>query len=222
MTTIDGNGIIRYEDTDGAPTPPVLNLGLQSVSDAISNIGQFRVVADIVDRNAKAAAFGPTVDKPFVVYRKDGPYSARFEWTINGTAWHNIVELPDLLTGGTITANTFTGSALIYHQNVPPVNYARRLVIDASILAFNVVGSWDGALSVGIGNVVDAQRFSSFPTGQSRVTTNLSLIYTLPANEASNIRLWFRRNSTTGSITSNASARHTYVDVQSYPLPANT
>lgn len=35
MTTIDANGIIRYEDTDGAPTPPVLNLGLQSVSDAL-------------------------------------------------------------------------------------------------------------------------------------------------------------------------------------------
>src|SRR6185312_7466475 len=36
MTTIDANGIIRYEDTDGAPTPPVLNLGLQSVSDALT------------------------------------------------------------------------------------------------------------------------------------------------------------------------------------------
>lgn len=36
MTTIDSNGIIRYEDSDGAPTPPVLNLGMQSVSDALT------------------------------------------------------------------------------------------------------------------------------------------------------------------------------------------
>lgn len=36
MPTTDSNGIIRYLDTDGAPTPPVLNLGMQSVSDALS------------------------------------------------------------------------------------------------------------------------------------------------------------------------------------------
>lgn len=43
MTTIDSNGIIRYEDSDGAPTPPVLNLGMQSVSDSI-NLLKNRVV----------------------------------------------------------------------------------------------------------------------------------------------------------------------------------
>lgn len=87
MPTTDSNGIIRYLDTDGAPTPPVLNLGMQSVSDALTKLRDIKYVANVTERTALVATWVPTASKPLYVHRGDAPALERLESTIDGTTW---------------------------------------------------------------------------------------------------------------------------------------
>lgn len=91
MPTTDSNGIIRYLDSDGAPTPPVLNLGMQSVSDAFSTIGQYYRIANTAGRAALVAQVGTvTPAKPLLVYRTDAREGFKFEISTDGDTWQPI------------------------------------------------------------------------------------------------------------------------------------
>lgn len=90
MPTTDSNGIIRYLDSDGAPTPPVLNLGMQSVSDSLNNLGAYRRAADATARAALVTQYSPTAAKPLLVYRQDLPPARAYEFTRDGVNWHTV------------------------------------------------------------------------------------------------------------------------------------
>lgn len=118
MGTTDDNGIYFYDDTDGAPTPPVLNVGQQSVSDALKRVG-YTVVANITARDSLATAFGPSASKPLMVYRTDAPVGMRYEvnqgsgWTVFGAVSGVIVPLGSGQIVGTGTeSNVGVGSPL--------------------------------------------------------------------------------------------------------------
>lgn len=92
MGIVDVNGIYMYDDTDGAPTPPTLNLGQQSVSDALKRLRTIQGVANIAGRTAllaqlAAAGASPSATKPLVVNRADAPLYQRLESTIDGVTW---------------------------------------------------------------------------------------------------------------------------------------
>lgn len=113
MTTTDSNGIVRFQDSDGAPTPPVLNLGFQSVSDAISLIktdltaarrAGVYTVANTAARTALVSdlvgkGIGPTATNPLYVHRTDAVSGNQLEWSTNGSAWTPVA--PNTVLGGT-------------------------------------------------------------------------------------------------------------------------
>lgn len=79
MGTTDANGIYMYDDTDGAPIPSVLNVGQQSVSDAIEGLGTYHVVANTAERDALSLAYGPSASDPLYVHRRDAPNGFELE-----------------------------------------------------------------------------------------------------------------------------------------------
>lgn len=90
MTTTDSNGVIRYQDSDGAPTPPVLNLGMQSVSDALTLVkrGMTKTVANsaaLLAYAAEQSAAGkpPTATSPLFARQADTGQS----WVNSGPGW---------------------------------------------------------------------------------------------------------------------------------------
>lgn len=125
MTTTDSNGIVRFQDSDGAPTPPVLNLGLQSVSDAITGVKSDVAAArragiyPVASSAARGALISqmiannvpPTTTNPVYVYRED---VGVLERTINGTSWTGL--------GGATVAHTLSlplwSSSLTLHREV--------------------------------------------------------------------------------------------------------
>lgn len=215
MPTTDSNGIIRYLDTDGAPTPPVLNLGMQSVSDALSKKG-FYTAVDKADRNTYAAAFAPSNSRPLLVNRQDMPTNSRWEWTNDGITWYPLNSYPILYTGGTVTPGPFSTSALVVNYVLAAVPYPRRLVVTGGLYADIAAGSWLGALSVGAGTVGDAQRKAQFPSGSRYSSVSMTMSYTLPANVATTVRLWVERTSTSGSIATVNDAKLNYLEIQAY------
>lgn len=93
MTTVDANGIIRYQETDAVtPLQAVLNAGLQSASDALTPArnGSIKYTANTTTRAALATSFGPTASKPLYVWRGNAAAGRNLEVTINGTAWQTI------------------------------------------------------------------------------------------------------------------------------------
>lgn len=91
MGTTDANGIYFYDDTDGAPTPPVLNVGQQSVSDALSNLGAYHVVENVSERNAYLLSNPATATMPRLFYRVDAGAGFNWEWTANGVTFQPLV-----------------------------------------------------------------------------------------------------------------------------------
>lgn len=90
MPTTDSNGIIRYLDTDGAPTPPVLNLGMQSVSDAISSVKRspIKTVANATallaySSSETVAGRPPSTTAPLFAYQAD----TKETWINSGSGW---------------------------------------------------------------------------------------------------------------------------------------
>lgn len=220
MTTIDSNGIIRYEDTDGAPTPPVLNLGLQSVSDAMARKG-FYTAVDKADRNAYAAAFAPTDAKPLLVNRRDMPTNARWEWTNDGSTWYPLNSYPIIFTNTAATPGPFNSSGSIAGYPLAAVAYSRRLVINGGIYADISAGSWLGGLSVGVDVPSAAQRKAQFASGSRYSSVALSLTYILPANVSTIVRLWVERTSASGNLLTVNDPRLNYLDIQTYVNAGN-
>lgn len=157
MTTIDANGIIRYEDTDGAPTPPVLNLGLQSVSDAISNIGAYRRAANATARAALVAQYSPTPAKPLLVYREDLPVERAFEFTRNGTTWFTVNSTGTSVQVGDVTA--FSGASTALHLDGPFVTGSGFIRHTAASGGLSTVWKTIGGLPGGLNPIRDAEIF---------------------------------------------------------------
>lgn len=84
MGTTDANGIYFYDDTDGAPTPSTLNLGQQSVSNALNGIRVTEVVANATERAALVASYVPTPSKPLYVHQQDLPAGRQFMVSTGG------------------------------------------------------------------------------------------------------------------------------------------
>lgn len=107
MGNTDANGIYFYDDTDGAPTAPVLNVGQQSVSDAIGGIA----ATDVVSTNRPAHVPG------LRIYETDTGVS----YISSGGAWKYLTGSP--------TPNAYTigggGYQLYYQQAV----YAASITI---------------------------------------------------------------------------------------------
>jgi len=89
MGTTDSNGIYFYEDTDGAPVASLLNVGQQSVSNAITDIYDdirpIAVVANLAQRTALVATYAPSPTKPLYVHQQDQALDSQFLVTTNGT-----------------------------------------------------------------------------------------------------------------------------------------
>lgn len=214
MTTIDANGIIRYEDTDGAPTPPVLNLGLQSVSDAMSRKG-FYTAADKAARNAYAATFAPSEARPLLVNRQDMPANSRWEWTSDGSTWYPLNSYPIIYNSSSVTPGPFSTSALVVNYALAAVPYPRRLLVNGGLYG-DMSGSWLGALSVGASGIADVQRKAQFPSGSRYASVFMSMNYNLPANVATTVRLWVERTSASGSFVTSNDSRLNYLEIQAY------
>lgn len=215
MPTTDSNGIIRYLDTDGAPTPPVLNLGMQSVSDALSRKG-FYTALNKTDRDTYAAAYAPTSSKPLLVNRQDLPANSRWEWTPDGTNWYPLNSYPIIYNSSGATTGPFTSSALVVNYNLAAAPYPRKLVINAGLYADIASGSWLGALSVNASSVSAAQRRAQFPSGSRYSSLALSMTYNLPSDQATTVRLWVERSSASGSLVTANDSRLNYIDIQAY------
>lgn len=148
MGTTDANGIYMYDDTDGAPTPPVLNVGQQSVSDALSNLGSYHVVANVSERSAYLVDNPATATTPRLFYRIDAGAGLNWEWTANGTTFQPLVSravghlergttafsvpnvLETVLTGwdsadlqGGMTLNNTTGALTVPHNGLYRVSF---------------------------------------------------------------------------------------------------
>lgn len=207
MTTTDSNGIIRYQTTDPvSPLHTLLNLGMQSVSDAVTTINNkttINVVSNTAARTAlvtalTAAGKGPTPARPLFVSREDTPPSY-IESTTDGVTWR-AVGAPEVLTASTTASGVYTDSVALLTIDIPAAPYARLLDVGGQIYGGAISGSWLGALSVAAGGVSGAQRLGIFPqSGEGSVS--LSMTYYLPASVASNARIWYRRSSPSGSIT---------------------
>lgn len=88
MTTTDANGIVRYTTSDPvSPLHTLLNLGMQSVSDAVTNQTTIHPVANIAARTALASTYAPTTSRPLYVDRADALEGARLEVSTNGVNW---------------------------------------------------------------------------------------------------------------------------------------
>lgn len=93
MTTVDVNGILRWESTDPiTPLESTLNAGMDSVSAAVTGVknGTIHFVANTTERAAKALAFAPSASKPLYVHRQDAPVGMNLEYTTNGTVWRSV------------------------------------------------------------------------------------------------------------------------------------
>lgn len=111
MGTTDANGIYMYDDTDGAPTPPVLNVGQQSVSDALSSLGEIHSVANQAERNALALSRTITNTSPLYVERRD---TGAIERTFDGTTWVRVA--------GTSLSSYQTSGSVVPSIEAPPAN----------------------------------------------------------------------------------------------------
>lgn len=88
MGTTDGNGIFFYETTDPvSPLQTLLNLGQQSVSNALTANVRIWPVADSTARNALAGVRIPSASQPLVVYRQD---TFVYEMSTSGTNFRAI------------------------------------------------------------------------------------------------------------------------------------
>lgn len=92
MGTTDANGIYMYDDTDGAPTPPVLNVGQQSVSNALNAVTRRGIFAveNIAARSALASSLTVSSSNPLYVDRADALPGMRLERSYNGTTWESV------------------------------------------------------------------------------------------------------------------------------------
>ncbi len=122
-------------------------------------------VANVAARDALAAEFGPTPDKPLYVSRADAPVTLRTEWTADGETWQR-------LTGersGAITVSsqwTPDGSRpLRWHQIGSMVYLSGTMTYSSSIPSNGFVTlngipevgqRWDGVLRNGNANAVGA------------------------------------------------------------------
>lgn len=124
MGTIDSNGVYFYEDTDAvSPLHTLLNIGQQSVSDALSH--RTRGVANTTERNALLTTVGATADKPLIVYRRD---TETFEISDGGAF--------KAFAGGTSANITFTVSGYTGATNAVPrvTREGSRVFADGEIL----------------------------------------------------------------------------------------
>lgn len=108
MGTTDELGIYYYADTDGAPTASLLNVGQQSVSNALSNLGTYRSVASDAEQAILVDAFAPSPTKPLLIYRQDYQAARAWRWTIDGTTWRTFATTQALGSIGNSTG--FTGA----------------------------------------------------------------------------------------------------------------
>lgn len=90
MGTTDDNGIYFYEDTDGAPVASLLNIGQQSVSDALNNLGTYRSAASDAEQAIVVADYAPSPTKPLLVYRQDYQAARAWRWTTDGSTWRTL------------------------------------------------------------------------------------------------------------------------------------
>lgn len=139
-------------------------------------------------------------------------------WKNDGSGWRAL-GVPEVLVPAALPNSGATvDSRLIRSVQIPPAPYARRLIVSGSIYGAALTGVWDGAMSVGQSTVDTSQRFARFAEGASASTVSMTLIHELPANQGSTARLWVRRVSGTGSITTSAADQYTPLDVQAFQL----
>lgn len=141
MTTVDANGIIRYEETDPVtPLQSVLNAGLQSVSDSLTPIkdASIKYVVNTSARAALAASFLPTTSKPLYVWRGNAQAGRNLEVTTDGTNWYTIRSTADDTGWLSLTPYLATGwgnlaaDAAQYRRCGDTVFIRGRLVRDGS------------------------------------------------------------------------------------------
>lgn len=161
MTTIDDNGIIRYESTDPVtPLEATLNAGLDSVSAAVTAVkrGLINYVANVSERTTLANAFGPTPSKPLYVHRGDANVGMNLEYTTNGTTWRAVNRgqrivnhaSSDLFWGVAKTANDV--DILVSSSNRLAATGGRATWTDPASLGFTGISSvsaTSGAIAAG-------------------------------------------------------------------------
>lgn len=149
MPTTDSNGIIRYLDSDGAPTPPVLNLGMQSVSDAL-NLLKRRGIFSVSNETTRAALVAsetaagrpPTTTSPIYVDRVNAPSLAHLERTQDGVVWETIFSEVGRTyysegSGGGDLALTWKEANNPASINLPGGNYLVVAMVNVAVSAGN-------------------------------------------------------------------------------------
>lgn len=173
MGTIDENGIYLYDDTDGAPVASLLNVGQQSVSNAIAALGTYKNVANTAARDTLSLAFNPSPTRPLYVHRRDAPsgfelecnkgagfYSvsggSRFRYVIP-TASGNLSGSVDLAPAQTIPASPFgarpywlriTGAAVL--SCPAPRRGSVETLIDGSPWDYNELSGGSSSVQTGV------------------------------------------------------------------------
>ena len=91
MTTTDSNGIVRYDTTDPvSPLHTLLNLGMTSVSAAVTGINARTTIYPVLntsERASLASSYAPTPSRPLFVTRRDAPVGSELEVSSDGTNW---------------------------------------------------------------------------------------------------------------------------------------
>lgn len=158
--------------------------------------------------NLSAAGRPASPARPVYVHQSDTGTT----WKNDGSGWA-AVGVPEVVTNGTISEGPFTSSALAVTRTITPQPYARRMVVSGGLYGGAISGTWNGALSVDQPSVDTAQCLARFPDNATSASVAMSMTYDLPANAATNVRMWFQRVSGAGSITPSSSNRFNRLDI---------
>lgn len=164
-------------------------------------------VANATARDALAAALAPSSAEPLFVKRGD---SAGFEYTTNGTKWHSIGGIERFGSPTAGPGTSIAGSALYQTADLATAPYDRLVLAWAGLYGTPAASSvWDGALSIGVATVDDAQVLARFTAGSSG-TVFMQYQAVVPANTQPLVRTWHRLSSG-GSMGRSAEPRYSYI-----------
>ena len=161
--------------------------------------------------NLSASGRPASPARPVYVHQSDSGVT----WKNDGSGWVPL-GAPESFVNGTLNTGTYTSSALIVSRTLNPVPYARRLMVSGVLYGSAITGTWNGALSVDMSQVDDAQCYARFPDTATTASVSMSMTFDLPANAATNVRMWYQRASLSGSITTSMSVRFNRMDVMAF------
>lgn len=171
MTTVDSNGIIRYQTTDPvSPLQTLLNLGMQSVSDAITplNARSFKTVTSTT-RPAHLAGLR--------IYETDTKKS----YISDGTNWTQILDttmLPRVWVLSPALGGPISSNDLVANQTIPANLYSTstyNLQVSASIQSI-IAGGGGTRLEVLVDNaVVKSATFGNGAPGAQNMSLTVDL-----------------------------------------------